>query len=99
MAVMTRKPSGQEDRRGRLPSLFTIAFQLLSRVITAHPAMRQVIPARLRHAVGRFLYIRAITDFPDRVFMRETIIPYLLKRGVSRVLSVGVQFYSVEITE
>jgi hypothetical protein len=46
-----------------------------------------------------FLYLKALPRFPDRVYMRETIIPYILERGALRVLSIGVQPFTREITD
>lgn len=80
-------------------ALLSKVFLALSAFSVSFPAAKQAIPSGLRHRLGQFLYYRAIADFPDRVFMRETIIPYILERGSSRVLSVGVQPYSVEIAD
>lgn len=79
--------------------LVSKAFLLLSSVSASCPAAKNVLPVRVRQRLGRFLYERSIQDLPDRVFMRQAIIPHILQRGVGRVLNVGVRPYSKEITD
>jgi uncharacterized UPF0146 family protein len=79
--------------------LLSKAFWVLSSLSSAFPIAKQAIPTSFRHAVGEFLLNKVIVEYPDRVFMRETIIPFLLQRHVRKVLSVGVRQYTVEITD
>jgi hypothetical protein len=48
---------------------------------------------------GLVSLLQSVAAIPDRVYMREAIIPYILKRGALRVLSVGVGPHTVEITD
>src|SRR5918995_6345462 len=80
-------------------SATSTVFHALFKLASSFPEARQVLPASIRHRVGLFLYLRALPQFPDRVYMRKAIIPYILKRGASRVLSIGVGPHTVEITD
>ena len=74
-------------------------FHLLWQIISPLRAVRWIFPKGVRNRVGLFLYMNALPQFPDRVYMRDAIIPYILKRGALRVLSVGVGPHTVEITD
>lgn len=60
----------------------------------ASPALRRLVPWRLRRIVRHALMARAVRGSPDRVFLERSIIPNLLTRHFPRVLSVGVEQYT-----
>ncbi len=61
---------------------------------TAFPVLRNLVPASARKAIYQHLLDRAIEHYPDRVYLRECIIPAVIARSFTRVLSVGVQRYT-----
>jgi hypothetical protein len=80
-------------------SLMSHSFRALTTLSSLFPVAKQMVPSGIRRNVYKFLLSKVIVRYPDRVFMREEILPFILRQGVPRVLTVGVQSYTVEIMD
>jgi len=48
-------------------------FHALFKLASSFSAVKQILPVSIRRRVGLFLYLKALPQFPDRVYMREVI--------------------------
>jgi hypothetical protein len=77
--------------------MVTTFLRRLSAVISVVPVLKQLAPATLRHAIYDRLLDREIPFYPDRVHMRDVILPILARHPGTNVLNVGCRRYSVDI--
>lgn len=66
-------------------------------MISVVPVLKQLAPATLRHAIYDRLLDREIPSYPDRVHMRDVILPILAAHPGTNILNVGCRRYSVDI--
>ena len=79
--------------------LWNTSRRVMAGLSPALPFAKLIIPRPVRRGISKHFISKVILHNPDRVFMRDVIIPYILRRGASKVLSVGVRDYTVEITD
>lgn len=75
----------------------TTLLRRLSALASGFPALKQLIPAAVRRAIYVRLLEREIPFYPDRVHMRDVILPILSTYPGANILNVGCRRYSVGI--
>ncbi len=54
-------------------SAMSRVFHGLFKLASPFPAAKQILPVSIRGRVGLFLYLKALPQFPDRVYTRKRL--------------------------
>ena len=66
------------------------AYRIASRV----PWLKRVVPGWMRRGLYDVVLETEIPRYPDRVHMRDAIVPFIASRNATQVLNVGTRRYS-----